>query len=56
MYTLGIFGVKGAGLVAEHNIEAGTLLISEPSLLRVMIINGGLSSAAGIDVSRQFSG
>ena len=56
MYSMCSYGVKGAGLVAEHNIEAGTLLISEPSSLRVMIINGGLSSAAGIDVSRQFSG
>ena len=53
MFSMINYGVKGAGLVAQHNIEAGTLLISEPSSLRVTLING---SAAGIDVSRHFSG
>ena len=55
MFSLISFGVKGEGLVAQQNIEAGTLLISEPSLLRVTLINGDMSSAAGTDVSRQFS-
>ena len=53
MFSLISFGVKGEGLVAQQNIEAGTLLISEPSSLRVTLINGDMSSAAGTDVSRQ---
>ena len=55
MFCLVPYGVKGAGLVAQRNIEAGTLLVSEPPALRVTLINGGLSSGAGTDVSRQFS-
>ena len=55
MFCLVPYGVKGAGLVAQSNIEAGTLLVSEPPALRVALINGDLSSGAGTDVSRQFS-
>ena len=46
---------KGAGLVAEEDIPPGTLLVSEPAVLRVTIMDGDLSPGASKDVSRQFS-
>ena len=56
MFVLTQCGDKGAGLVATTNIPPGTLLISEPAIMRVTLINGDLSSGASKDVSRQFSG
>jgi len=55
MFALKQFAEKGAGLVALVDIQPGELLISEPSILRVTLINGDLSPGAGKDVSRQFS-
>ena len=54
-FQLTSYGDKGAGLVALVDIEPGTLLISEPAILRVTLINGDLSSGASKDVNRQFS-
>jgi hypothetical protein len=55
MFSLVPVPGKGEGLMAMKNIKPGTLLISEPPALRVTLINGEMSSAASIDVSRQFS-
>ena len=55
LFSLVNYGVKGSGLVAKKNIEAGTLLISEPPILRVALMDGDLSPAVGTDLSRQFS-
>jgi len=54
-FQLTSYGDKGAGLVALVDIQPGTLLISEPAILRVTLINGDLSSGASKDVNRQFS-
>jgi len=45
---------KGLGYIALQDIEPGTLLISEPPVLIVFLMGGVLSSAASIDVTRQF--
>ena len=55
LFSLVNYGVKGSGLVAKKNIDAGTLLISEPPILRVALMDGDLSPAVGTDLSRQFS-
>ena len=56
MFRLTDLEGKGAGLVAVEDISPGTLLISEPPVLRVTIMDGDLSPGASKDVSRQFSG
>ena len=56
MFRLADLEGKGAGLVAVEDISPGTLLISEPPVLRVTIMDGDLSPGASKDVSRQFSG
>ena len=46
---------QGSRTGALVDIQPGTLLISEPAILRVTLINGDLSSGASKDVNRQFS-
>ena len=55
MFTLTQCGDKGLGLVALVDMEPGQMLISEPAILRVTLMNGDMSSGASKDVSRQFS-
>ena len=55
LFSLTQCGDKGLGLVALVDMEPGQMLISEPAILRVTLMNGDMSSGASKDVSRQFS-
>ena len=46
---------RRAGLCCVQDIPPGTLLISEPPVLTVTLMDGELSQGASKDVSRQFS-